>query len=95
MIKSFGSKPTEALYFGYWREAGSIPQNLWKSAIRKLDMLNYAAELRGLLSPPGNRFERLSGNFKGRYSIRINDQFRIIFWFEDGHAYEVEIIDYH
>lgn len=95
MIQSFSSSETEAVYHGYWREAGSIPQSIWKTAARKLDMLNAAGELRDLLSPPGNRLEKLQGFLSGRYSIRINDQFRIVFRFEDGHAYEVKIVDYH
>lgn len=96
MIKSFGNPATSDLYHGYRsREAFSIPQTIWKAALRKLDMLNFAVELRDLSSPPGNRLEKLSGRFEGCHSIRINDQFRIAFQFHDGHAYEVQILDYH
>ena len=95
MIKSFGTRVTADLYHARNSMALSIPQTIWKTALRKLDMLNYAADLRDLLSPSGNRLEKLSGGFEGFYSIRINDQFRIVFRFHDGHAYEVRIADYH
>lgn len=95
MIKSFGTRVTADLYHGRNSRALSIPQTIWKTALRKLDMLNYAADLRDLLSPSGNRLEKLSGGLEGFYSIRINDQFRIVFRFHDGHAYEVQIADYH
>ncbi len=95
MIKSFGSHATKALYHGYRVDAQSLPQTIWKTALRKLDMLNSALELRDLRSPPGNRLEKLSGRLEGRCSIRINDQFRVVFRFHEGHAYEVEIQDYH
>jgi proteic killer suppression protein len=66
-----------------------------KAALRKLDMLDAAAELSDLASPPGNRLEALKGDRKGQHSIRINDQFRICFrWTKDG-AEAVEIVDYH
>ena len=70
-----------------WNAAADI-------AKRKLDMLHYAKVLRDLLSPPSNRFESLKGNLNGYYSIRINDQWRIIFkW--DGQPFDVQIVDYH
>jgi len=96
MIKSFGSKGTEDLYHGNpSKDARQIPGTLWKAAFRKLDMLNAAFELEDLRVPPGNRLEALRGSMKGKYSIRINDQYRVIFVFRDGHAYDVEITDYH
>ncbi len=97
MIKSFGSAATADIYHGYIgsRDARRLPQTILRTAERKLDLLNAAAELQDLLSPPGNRLEKLRGDAKGRYSIRVNDQFRIVFRFHDGHAYEVEITDYH
>jgi proteic killer suppression protein len=64
-------------------------------ARRKLDMLHFATELRDLRSPPGNRLEGLKGNFKGFWSIRINDQWRIIFRWADQGPYDVQICDYH
>ncbi len=96
MIASFGSKATEDIYHGFdTKEARKIPQTCWISACRKLDILNSAAGLIDLKSPPGNRFHPLKGDLKGKYSISVNDQYRIIFVFKDGNAYEVEIIDYH
>lgn len=96
MIKSFGSKGTEDLYHGnFSKDARQIPGTLWKVAFRKLDMLNAAFELEDLRVPPGNRLEALRGPMKGKCSIRINDQYRVVFVFKDGHAYDVEITDYH
>ena len=96
MIKSFGSKATEDFYHGIEsREARKIPQSLGKIAERKLDMINTAAQLKDLSAPPANRLEALRGALRGKYSIRINDQYRVIFDFKDGNAYEVEITDYH
>ena len=68
---------------------------LWPAARRKLDQLNRVRRLQDLRIPPGNRLEQLRGARKGQYSIRINDQFRICFRWEDGYADEVEIADYH
>ena len=97
MIRSFGSSATADLYHGYAgsREVRKLPQTILKAAVRKLDLLNSATKLLDLLSPTGNRLEKLYGDSKGRYSIRINDQFRIVFKFHDGNAHEVEITDYH
>ncbi len=96
MIQSFASKTAEDIYHGEsTRDARKIPQGLWKIAGRKLDMLNAAVQLRDLKVPPGNRLEELKGKERGKRSIRINDQYRIIFVFKDGNAYEVEIDDYH
>lgn len=98
MIKSFGTKGTEDIYHGISsREARKIPQDLWRAARRKLDMMSASVELKDLQVPPGNRLEALKGNLKGKHSIRINDQYRVIFIFKDGnaYAYEVEITDYH
>jgi len=63
--------------------------------LRKLRMINNASSLNDLRIPPANRLERLSGDRAGQYSIRINDQWRICFRWDDGNAYEVEITDYH
>lgn len=96
MIKSFGSKATEDIYHGEnSRESRRIPQTIWKVTCRKLDMLNAVMQLGDLKAPPGNRLEALKGDLKGKYSIRINDQYRILFVFKDGNAFEVEIADYH
>ncbi len=78
---------------------GKVPQKKGWASIRtivrrKLDMLHYAVELNDLRSPPGNRLEALDGYLKGCYSIRVNDQWRLVFkW--DQHPYDVRIIDYH
>ena len=71
------------------------PQSLWVIACRKLDQINRVQDVSELRVPPGNRLERLKGDRKGQYSIRINQQYRICFVWEEGHAYEVEITDYH
>ncbi len=64
-------------------------------ALRKLRQLDAAAQLRDLAAPPGNRLEALHGAREGQHSIRINDQWRICFVWQDGNAYDVEIVDYH
>jgi toxin HigB-1 len=73
---------------------GRAPE-IRSAAIRKLDMLNAARELRDLRAPPGNRLEALRGDLKGKNSIRVNDQWRLVFRRESGDAHEVEIVDYH
>ncbi len=93
MIKSFADKETGELYFT--GKSKKMNQVIIKTALRKLDYLNAAVSIKDLKVPPGNRLEALKGDLKGKYSIRINDQYRIIFYFEDVNAFEVEIIDYH
>ena len=92
MIKSFRCKDTEALY------AGNSPKRfraIEAVAIRKLQMLEAAKELKDLRSPPGNQLEALKGDRRGQCSIRINGQWRLCFvWTDDG-ATEIEIVDYH
>ena len=68
---------------------------LQRQAQRKLVMLNNATTVNDLSAPPGNRLERLSGDRSGQYSIRVNDQWRICFRWENGNASEVELVDYH
>lgn len=93
MIKSFRCRETEKLFN---REATKrIPNNLLASAVRKLLILDAAETLEDLKSPPGNRLEPLKGDRSGQYSIRINDQFRICFVWQDNNAYNVELVDYH
>lgn len=92
MITSFKSRDTERLFKGERVEAFINIQNV---AIRKLQMLHAATRVTDLSVPPNNRLEALKGNRKGQYSIRINDQWRICFRFEDGNASDVEIVDYH
>lgn len=104
MIKSFASKATEEIYHGVSsKSAKSLPESIWGVAQRKLDMINAAHLLSDLRIPPGNRLERLKGNMLERlkgnmssyHALRINDQFRIVFRWVDGHAFEVTIVDYH
>jgi toxin HigB-1 len=93
MIVSFGSKDTESIWLG--ERIKKIPLNVQETGRRKLRMLNNAADLADLRIPPANRLEKLSGNLKEFYSIRVNDQWRIIFKWNASNASEVEIIDYH
>ncbi|MFH6981836.1 type II toxin-antitoxin system RelE/ParE family toxin [Marinoscillum luteum] len=93
MILSFGSKETEKVWNG--ERVRKWPIEIQTAGRRKLRMLNNSQSIADLRIPPSNRLEKLSGNFKSFYSIRINDQWRIIFIWEDGNVNEVEIIDYH
>jgi toxin HigB-1 len=77
------------------RAARRIPRELWRGVQRKLRLLDAAVRLEDLVVPAGNRLERLRGNQLGRHSIRINDQFRLTFRWETGHAFEVCVEDYH
>ncbi len=69
--------------------------NIERAALRKLVQLDLAQIIEDMRAPPGNRLEPLSGNRAGQWSVRINDQWRVCFRFEDGHALDVEIVDYH
>ena len=93
MIKSFNSKETEKIWEGI--RSTKLPNEIQEIARRKLRMLNNSFELKDLSIPPSNRLEKLKGNFKDYHSIRINDQWRIIFKWVKGHSTNVEIIDYH
>ena len=96
MITSFKDGATEDLFHGaHSKKALKIPRNIWPAAQRKLDILNAAHELIDLRVPPGNRLESLKGHLKEYHSIRINDQFRLVFKWFDGNASEVHIKDYH
>jgi proteic killer suppression protein len=96
MILNFQDRTTENIYNGDdTKAARSIPRTIWKVAARKLDLLNAARDVQDLKVPPGNRLEMLKGNRKGWYSIRINDQYRIVFQWNDGNAKDVGIVDYH
>ncbi|GIK57222.1 MAG: plasmid maintenance system killer family protein [Chloroflexi bacterium] len=93
MIKSFKSKETEKVFQRDFSRR--LPQDIQKTAYRRLAFLHSTRELKDLLLPPSNRLEKLHGDREGQYSIRINDQWRICFIWQDGDAYEVEIVDYH
>jgi toxin HigB-1 len=93
MIKSFGSKETEKIWLGV--RSAKLPEEIQSIGRRKLRMINNSLDLRDLRIPPSNGLEKLSGNLKPYYSIRINDQWRIKFKWNEGHSYEVEIVDYH
>lgn len=93
MIISFGSKDTEKIWNG--ERTKKIPIEIQQIGRRKLRMLNNSQNIGDLMIPPSNRLEKLSGNLNELYSIRINDQWRIIFKWENNHSFEVEIVDYH
>lgn len=93
MIISFGSKDTQKVWNGERIRKPSI--EMQEVARRKLRMLNNSQDLNDLKVPPSNKLEKLKGNLKEYYSIRINDQWRIIFQWNNGSAFEVEIVDYH
>lgn len=97
MITSFADRATEDLFLGLdsRRARRACPQALWPVARRKLDQLNRVKDLQELSIPPGNRLERLRGDREGQHSIRINEQYRICFRWEESDAYEVEVTDYH
>jgi proteic killer suppression protein len=96
MIASFGDGATEDLYHGNrTRRAQRFPPGIQTTAVRKLDMLNAAASLQDLRSPPGNRLEKLEGDLEGFHSIRVNEQWRLVFRWEGGNAHEVRLADYH
>ncbi len=92
MIISFGSKETEKIWNG--ERVAKLSMEIQTIGRRKLRMLNNSQNIADLRIPPYNRLEKLSGNLKDFYSIRINDQWRIIFQWNNGQASEVEIIDY-
>jgi len=93
VILSFGSKETEKVWYG--KQVRKWPMEIQTVGRRKLRMLNNVQNIADLKIPPSNRLEKLSGNLKDFYSIRINDKWRIVLIWEDGNATEVKIIDYH
>lgn len=96
MIQSFADQATADLFRARnTRSARGFPRELWRGVQRKLKLLDAAARLDDLVIPAGNRLERLKGKAADRHSIRVNDQYRITFRWESGHAYEVCIEDYH
>ncbi len=93
MIRGFADPETEIVWSG--RRSRKLPPDIQAVALRKLRMLNQARVLEDLRVPPGNRLEALKGRRAGRYSIRINDQWRICFEWDEGGPDNVEIVDYH
>jgi proteic killer suppression protein len=96
MIESFGNRLAEDLFYDrQTRATRSFPNELVRTARRKILVLHDAAELADLSAPPGNRLESLRGRWRGYHSIRINDRWRIVFKWNLGQAHEVAVVDYH
>lgn len=96
MIRGFADKIAEDLFHGKnSKDARRVPKSIWRIVRRKLDMLNRASSLGDLRVPPNNRLEKSRGDFFGFHSIRVNDQYRIVFVFRDGDAHDVRVVDYH
>ena len=96
MIVSFRNRATSDLFHGISSSrVRQIPNQIKESALHKLDVLNAAQSLEDLKSPPGNRLEALKGDFAGFHSIRVNNQWRIVFRWQDSSAHNVQVIDYH
>lgn len=97
MIRSLKNQGAEDIFDGKSSKAArkSCPQDLWNTAARKLEQVDSATKLDDLKVPPGNCLEVLSGNRDGQYSIRVNDQYRVCFEWDNGNAENVEIVDYH
>ena len=93
MIKSFKNKATAAIFVG--KIVRRIPHEIQGVARRKLKLIDATSRIEELRVPPGNRLELLGGDRNGQWSIRINDQWRICFRWESGHAEDVEVVDYH
>ena len=93
MILSFGSKETEKIWNGF--RVKGLPSEVQEGGRRKLRMINNSQNIKDLLIPPSNKLEKLKGKLKDYYSIRINDQWRVIFKWAGGNASLVEIVDYH
>jgi len=97
VIAAFADAATEDVFDGRdtRRARQACPMASWPVARRKLDQINRATDLRDLAVPPGNRLERLKGDRHDRWSMRINEQYRVRFTWEEGQAHDVEITDYH
>ena len=93
MIRSFANRDTEIVWQG--ERSRRLPEDIQRAGLRKLLYLNRAKAILDLREPPGNRLEQLRGGRAGQWSIRINDQWRICFRWENGYAQDVEIVDYH
>ena len=96
MILTFKDKLTESIFHGENNpKSKKFPKGVIEIAIRKMDMLNAISDINDLKSPPGNRLEKLKGDLKEYHSIRINNQYRIIFIWGNNNCYNVSIVDYH
>lgn len=96
MIVSFGDRVTEDLYHNRpTSRARRFPRDIIDLSLVKLDLINGAASVLDLRSPPGNRLEALRGDLKGYHSIRVNEQWRLVFRWEGNNAHEVRLVDYH
>lgn len=97
MIQSFKDTGTKDIFDGLASKNArkSCPQSIWSIARRKMDQINRVQDVSELKVPPGNYLERLKKDREGQFSIRINQQYRICFNWKEGHAYDVEITDYH
>lgn len=96
VIASFGDAATEDLFHGRpTARSRRFPADVARVALRKLDLLNAASHLGDLRAPPGNRLEALRGRLTGFHSIRVNDQWRVVFRWSDQRAHEVRLVDYH
>ena len=93
VIRTFKCRETQGIF--ELRRSRRLPGDIQQVALRKLRMLNRSQSIDDLKIPPANRLEKLSGDRAGYWSIRINDQWRICFRWEDGNAFEVETVDYH
>lgn len=93
MIRSFGDKQTEMIFQG--ERSRTLPSDIQSRANMKLFRIDQATQLEQLALPPSNRLEALAGNLKGFWSIRINQQWRIVFRWNNGDAFDVKITDYH
>ena len=93
MIKSFKDANTEKVFLGFFVKG--LPQNIQRRVLRKLEHLDNATSLNDLRFIPGDHLEKLKGDREGQHSIRINEQWRIALTWDDNHAYDVEIVDYH
>lgn len=93
MIRSFANSETESFYTT--GKSRRLPPDILKRAAMRLTQLNAATHIEDLRQPPSNRLESLVGDRAGQWSIRINQQWRVCFHFEDGDAFDVEIVDYH
>jgi proteic killer suppression protein len=96
MIVSFGDKTTEDIFHGHdTKAARRIAQGLWTRVQAKLDLLNASMTLEDLRAPPANRLEKLRGDWARFHSVRVNDQYRVVFRFTNGSATDVRCMDYH